>query len=69
MMIKYATFEYSILANRGLNTLSGGRRVWCRRVHGVVLVTGSCRIQSDRQVYPRDQLCLKLIAPRAHSLG
>ena len=25
-------------------------------VHGVVLVTGSCRVQSDLQVFPRDQL-------------
>ena len=30
-------------------------RVWSRRVHGVVLATGSCRVQSDRRFFPRDQ--------------
>ena len=36
-------------------TLSRGGRVWYRRVHGVVLATGSCRVQSDRCIFPRDK--------------
>ena len=34
-------------------------------VHGVMLATRSCRVQSDRHIFPRDQLCLKFIAPQA----
>ena len=29
------------------------------------LATRSCRVQSDRHFFPRDQLCLKFVAPQA----
>ena len=30
-----------------------------------MLATRSCRVQSDRHIFPRDQLCLKFVAPQA----